>query len=439
MIPIDGNKPGNQTAVLEPHKPGMDGEPADRAALPPSHVPPSEPTAPHGAPPATARAAEPANAQAQPTRPKWQEYVTPALVVLLAAAVVATITRNWNVWEGGRIEQETDDAYVWGDLTPLSTKVAGIVRDVKVSDFQQVHKGDLLVELDDKDFLAQVAQASAAVEAAKAAIEDNRRERELQDSRIGRALTGVDEANDQIAAAQDGIEAVRADVVRTQKERKRQEVLFQAQSSTQQTVEQAVANEQRFAAELATRAAALEQAKALLHSSELAVEAERRTKVVLESQEAQLTADLHAKEAALTVAQVNFGYTKITAPNDGTVGERQVRPGQLVSPGTQVIPFVDTIKWVQANYRETQLTNVRVGDPAELRIDEYPGRVFHGKVIEIAPASGSQFALLPPDNATGNFTKVVQRITVKIALDDPSIATALRPGLSVIATVRTRG
>jgi len=120
------------------------------------------------------------------------------------------------------------------------------------------------------------------------------------------------------------------------------------------------------------------------------------------------------------------------------VGERQVRPGQLVSPGTQVISFVSRIKWVQANYRETQLTNVKVGDPAEIRVDAYPGRVVHGKVIEIAPASGSQFALLPPDNATGNFTKVVQRITVKIGLDDPSIATALRPGLSVIATVRTR-
>ena len=118
---------------------------------------------------------------------------------------------------------------------------------------------------------------------------------------------------------------------------------------------------------------------------------------------------------------MNLGYTRIYSPGDGTVGERQVRPGQLVSPGTQVIPFVDKTKWVQANYRETQLTNVRVGDPAEIRIDEYPGQIIHGKVIEIAPASGSQFALLPPDNATGNYTKVVQRIPVKIALDDPEL------------------
>ena len=151
-------------------------------------------------------------------------------------------------------------------------------------------------------------------------------------------------------------------------------------------------------------------------------------KAVLESQDAQLVADLHAKEAALTVAQVNLGYTTIEAPGDGTVGERQVRPGQLVSPGTQVISFVSKIKWVQANYRETQLTNMKVGDAAEIAVDEYPGKVFHGKVLEIAPASGSQFALLPPDNATGNYTKVVQRIPVKIALDDPSVASYLASG-----------
>src|SRR5271165_2606821 len=378
------------------------------------------------------------HAPAPPTRSMWQKYATPLLVLLLAGALVLTISRNWNAWEGGRNEQVTDDAYVRGDLTPLSTKVAGIVKEVKASDFQQVHNGDLLVELEDNDYLAQVAQATAAVEAAKAAIENNRRQRELQDARIGRAMAGIDQAKAQIAAAQDGEEAVRADVVRTQKERKRQEALLQTSSTTPQRVEQVVADEQRFAALLTSREADLEQAKAILHSNEMAAEAERRTKTVLESQEVQLVADLHLKEAALTVSQINLGYTKIAAPGDGSVGERQVRPGQLVSPGTQVIAFVSNTKWVQANYRETQLTNVKVGDPAEIRIDEYPGKVFHCKVLEIAPASGSQFALLPPDNATGNYTKVVQRIPVKIAFDDSAIATTLRPGLSVTATVRTR-
>src|ERR1700758_1553144 len=372
------------------------------------------------------------------SKPAWQQYGTPLIVLLLALAVIVTITRNWNGWEGGRIEQVTNDAYIRGDLTPLSTKVPGLVREVKVNDYQQVRKGGLLVQLDDDDYKAQLAQAAAGVEAAKAALENNRRQRQLQDSKIDRALAGIDQANAQITAAKAGKDAVQADVVRTKAERNRQEALLQTHSTTQQKVEQAVADEQRFSSQFASREADLTQARTLLRSNELAVEAERRSKQVLESQEAQLIADLHAKEAALVVAKVNLGYTRIESPGDGTVGERQVRPGQLVSPGTQVISFVPLIKWVQANYRETQLTNVKVGDPAEIRIDEYPGRVVHGKVLEIAPASGSQFALLPPDNATGNFTKVVQRIPVKIALDDSNFAAKLRPGLSVIATVRTR-
>ena len=388
--------------------------------------------------PAPLSRAQQEHAPAPPTTPKWQKFGTSALVILLAAAVVTTIVWNWNAWEGGRINQVTDDAYVRGDLTPLSTKVAGIVKDVRVSDFQQVHKGDLLVELEDDDYLAQVAQATAAVEAANAGIVNNRRQQELQDARIARALAGIDQANAQIAAAEGAEEAIQADVVRTQKERQRQEALLLTSSSTPQKVEQVVADQQRFSAQLASREADLEQAKAMLLSNQDAVETEKRTQAVLESQQMQLFADLHAKEAALTVAKVDLGYTKITAPADGSVGERQVRPGQLVSPGTQVIPFVSNMKWVQANYRETQLTNVKVGDPADVRIDEYPGKVFRGRVIEIAPASGSQFALLPPDNATGNFTKVVQRVAVKIALDDSNVATILRPGLSVVATVRTK-
>ena len=369
---------------------------------------------------------------------RWKKYVTPLLVVVLALAVLITLTRNWNAWEGGKVEQETDDAYVRGDLTPLSTKVAGIVSNVEVADYQAVHKGDLIAQLEDKDYKAQVAQAVAAVEAGHAAIENNRRQRDLQDAKIDHALAAIDLAKAQIVAAQAGIEAVQADVVRTRAERARQEALLQTQSATQQKVEQAVADERRFSAQLASREADFEEAKTSLVSNELSVEAEKRTKSVLESQDLQLIADLHAKEAALEAAQVNLGYTRIEAPADGTVGERQVRQGQLVSPGTQVISFVPLSKWVLANYRETQLTNVKVGDPAEIRIDEYPGRVVQGKVLEISPASGSQFALLPPDNATGNFTKVVQRIPVKIVLDDTDFAAKLRPGLSVIATVRTR-
>jgi membrane fusion protein (multidrug efflux system) len=371
-------------------------------------------------------------------RATWQKYGIPILVLLLATAVIVTLTRNWNAWEGSASEQVTNDAFVRGDLTPLSTKVPGLVREVNVGDYQQVHKGDVLIQLEDEDYKAQLAQAEATVEAAKAAIENNRRQSSLQDSRIERAAAGIDQANAQIVAAQAGKEAVQADVLRTKAERTRQEALLKTNSATQQKVEAAIADEERFAAQAASREADLTQARTLLHSNELAVEAERRSKAVLDSQGMQLLADLHAKQAGLAVAQVNLGYTKILAPADGTVGERQVRPGQLVSPGTQVITFVENTRWVQANFRETQLTNIRIGDTAEIRIDVYPGQVIQGKVLQIAPASGSQFALLPPDNATGNFTKVVQRVPVKISLESSALTSQLRPGLSAVVKVRTK-
>ena len=370
-------------------------------------------------------------------KPAWRKYGTPLIVLALAVAVIVTITRNWNGWEGAKAEQETNDAYVRGDLTPLSTKISGIVREVKVNDYQVVHKGDVLVQLDDDDYRAQVAQATAGVEAARAALENNLRQRQLQDSKIERALAGIDQANAEIAAAQAGKDATSADVSRTSLERTRQEALIKANATTQQKVESAVADQERFAAQSASRDADLTQAHTLLHSNQAATEAERRGKTVLESQQSQLIADLHAKEAALTVAQINLGYTRILSPADGTVGERQVRPGQLVSPGTQVMTFVENIRWVAANFRETQLTNIKPGDVADIRVDVYPGHVIKGRVLEIAPASGSQFALLPPDNATGNFTKVVQRVPVKIALDNSPLTAQLRPGLSAVVTVKT--
>src|SRR5215467_13715612 len=388
--------------------------------------------------PSTAPAPKVVERAPSPLKPMWQRFGTPLIVVLLAVAVVVTITRNWNSWEGGHVEQVTNDAYVRGDLTPLSTKVSGLVREVKVNDYQRVRKGDLLVQLDDDDYKAQQAQAAAGVEAAKAALENNRRQRELQDAKIERALAGIDQANAEIVAAQAGKNAVEADVTRTRAERNRQEALIKTNSTTQQTVEKAVADEQRFTAQYASRDADLAQAHTLLRSNQAAELAERRGKAVLESQDIQLVADLHAKEAALEVARVNLGYTQILAPADGTVGERQVRPGQLVSPGTQVMTFVENIRWLAANFRETQLTNIKVGDPAKVSVDTYPGQIFKGRVLEIAPASGSQFALLPPDNATGNFTKVVQRVPVKIALNDPALTSKLRPGLSAVVTVRTR-
>src|SRR2546429_468769 len=174
--------------------------------------------------------------QAVPRRgARGQNYTTPILVAILALAVLITITRNWNAWEGGKVEQVTDDAYVRGDLTPLSTKVAGIVRAVDVTDYQQVHRGDLLVELQDDDYRAQVDQANAAVAAARAGIEENLRQRQLQDARIAKAVAGIDQAKAQIAAAEAGKEAVQAELIRARSERKRQERLYQTHSTLRAT------------------------------------------------------------------------------------------------------------------------------------------------------------------------------------------------------------
>lgn len=369
----------------------------------------------------------------------WPGWVVPAVIFLLAAGILFTITHNWNAWVGGATTETTDDAYLHADLTPLSTKISGVVANVNVSDYQHVKAGDLLVQVKDDDFQAQLAQALAGVAAGKAAIENNRRQKQLQQAKIDRALAGVGQAQAEISAARAGIEAAQADLDRTLPERRRQEALIATASATRQKVEQAVADEERGRAQLVSRQAGLEQAKAALASSQSAVDAERRALDVLNSQEAQLRADLASREAAVDVARVNLAYTRITAPTDGMVGERKVRPGQMVNPGTQVISLVEDDVWVQANYKETQLTHIAVGNAAEIKVDAFPGIVLRGKVSNVSPASGSQFSLLPPDNATGNFTKVTQRIPVKITLDpDSRVAGRLRPGMSVLAMIDTR-
>jgi membrane fusion protein (multidrug efflux system) len=214
------------------------------------------------------------------------------------------------------------------------------------------------------------------------------------------------------------------------------------------------ADEQRFGAQLESRKADLakseallalrqaqeRQARAGLASREAELEAQRRQRGVLDAQELQLKADLRAKEEAVKIARTNLEYTRIIAPTGGVVGERKVRVGQLVSPGAQVISLVESEVWVQANYKETQLTNINKGDSAVITVDTFPGLNLKGHVEEIAPASGSQFALLPPDNASGNFTKVVQRIPVKILIDhNQRAADRLRSGMSVIVEINASG
>jgi len=375
----------------------MEGEAAPQAPSGPVSSPAS------GAGTDTKRAAPPS---------QWIRAGLLRLVILaLAIGVLFLLAIRWDVWVGLRSRQTTDDAYVRGDITPLSAQVEGYVRLVAVGDFQMVKAGDLLVQIDDDDYQARVAQAEADVLGADAAIQNLKARKDLQHAEIDQA--------------QKEIEATQADVDRTVLELRRQRALLATTYGTPQKVEQATADEKRFEATLARNQAEFQGA--------------RRQMGVLDTEESQLRAEAKAKRALLDLAKINLGYTRIVAPVNGMVGERGVRAGQYLRPGTQVISVVPLNNvWVVANYKETQLTHVAIGQKAEITIDTFPGLTVTGRVDSIAPASGSQFSLLPPDNATGNFTKVVQRIPVKIVLDgDNPLAGRLRPGMSVVATILT--
>jgi membrane fusion protein (multidrug efflux system) len=309
-----------------------------------------------------------------------------------------------------------------------------------VNDYEAVKSGQLLLQLDDEDYRATLEEARAAFAGAQAALANNQAVKRVQDSNIQNAETTVLQAVAAVSAAQAGVDAVQADFERAEIERKRQEALLESKAATQQQLEQAVADAGRFSGMLASRQADLKRAQSALSGSRSMLETEKRQREALNTKDSLYEADIQAKKAAIVVAEVNLGYTRITAPTEGAVGERHVLEGQLVAPGMQVIDLVRGDVWIQANYKETQLTNIRRGDAADIEIDTFPGVVLHGKVAEIAPASGSQFALLPPDNATGNFTKVVQRIPVKIVLDAAHpLQGKLRPGFSALVTIHASG
>jgi membrane fusion protein, multidrug efflux system len=275
-----------------------------------------------------------------------------------------------------------------------------------------VHKGDLIAIIDPSDYEAQLALAQANLAAADATLANLENQRDVQHALIRQAEATID--------------ATDADVVRYDLEAKRQrELLKGGTAGTPQFVEQADSNAKRANAQLKLNEAQLDQQKAVLTG--------------LDVQEKQIRAQIRAGEAQVTLATNNLHYTHIVAPADGLVGQRQVRPGQFVAVGTQVIAAVPLPHlWVIANYKETQMTNVRIGQPAHIAVDAFPDLVLSGHVESWSPGTGSTFALLPPDNATGNFTKVVQRVPVKIALDsDPALGALVRPGMSVEATIDT--
>ena len=367
-----------------------------------------------------------------------KSLIIPLVVLLAAGGLLFGIAGHLTGWQGSRPDQVTDDAYLRADMTPLSTRISGTVRKVNVNDYQSVKAGQTLIELDDEDYRATLSQAQAALAASEASLADNQAAKRIQDAQIDAARAGILQAEATINAAKAGIAAASPELDRAVTELHRQQALFDSKATTHQQLEMATAQQGQLSGVVDARKADFARAEGALATSQSQLEAAQRQREALNTKDDVYKADIEAKKAAIVVAQVNLAYTRIAAPTDGTVGERHALAGQLVAPGTQVIDLVQREVWVQANFKETQLTHMRVGDTADVRIDTFPNRVFHANVEQLSPASGSQFALLPPDNATGNFTKVVQRVPVKIVfLPGQPYLDRLRPGFSAVVTVHT--
>jgi membrane fusion protein (multidrug efflux system) len=333
--------------------------------------------------------------------------------LLLAGAAVAVLGgASWygyDYWTVGRYLVSTDDAYVKADNTTIAPKVSGYLTDVKVGDNERVTAGQVLARIDDRDFTVALDQAKADVSAAQAALASKQAQLDVQQAVIAaaKATVDVDTATKTFAL----------------QENKRYTDLAATGFGS-------VQNAQAAQSRNAGAEAAIQRDTANLASALKQVE-------LLKAEIAQATAAVARATALEKQAELNLGYTTISAPIDGVVGNRTLRTGQFVQAGTQLMSLVPASgAYVVANFKETQLTHVGKGQAVDLEVDMFPGQIVHGHVDSLAPASGQEFALLPPDNATGNFTKVVQRIPVKIALDDTSIA--LRPGMSVIPTIATR-
>src|SRR5437762_4604174 len=331
-----------------------------------------------------------------------------AVVVLVLAGI-----GGWYWWGVLRFRQSTDDAYVQSDVTLISPKIEGYIKKIKVADNQAVAEGAVLFVIDDRDFKAKAARAEAAVATAEATIATYESRLKLQQAMI-----------DQAAAV---VKSAEADLSRAQQDYKRYSSLMTSDFASRQRFEQAEAEARK--------------AEAALAKSRAAFAAEQNQLTVLQSQRREEEARLQQARAQLWLAKNGLDNPEIRAPISGLAGNRAGQVGQYVKPGTQLLSLVPLPHvYVTANFKETQLTRMRPGQPAEISVDAYPDRPLHGQVESFAPGRGPQFSLLPPDNATGNFTKLVQRVPVRIALAASGpMAGLLRPGLSVTVTIDTRG
>jgi len=336
--------------------------------------------------------------------------------VLFAGAGLLAIASSgyfgWHYWTVGRFHVSTDNAYVKADTITIAPKVSGYISGVLVGDNELVHAGQVIARIDNRDFTVALQQADADVVASRAASATKRAALVAQQSLIeaARATIAADEADATFAG---------------QEEKRYRELASSGSGSVQ--------NAQRATSRYAAARAAIARDTATLASAVTQLD-------VLKAELAQAEAALTHSESVRNQAALNLSYTSITAPANAVVGNRTLRVGQYVQAGTQLMSLVPVDSaYVVANYKETQLTHVRPGQPVAISVDMYPGRRFRGRIDSLSPASGQEFALLPPDNATGNFTKVVQRIPVKIVLDaTQSPADVLRPGMSVVTTIDTK-
>jgi membrane fusion protein (multidrug efflux system) len=334
---------------------------------------------------------------------------------VLAAALLAGVAFagdfGYRYWTVGRFIESTDDAYVKADYTTVAPKVAGYIRQVLVSDNDQVKAGQVLARIDDRDFQAALSQARADVKAAEAAITNIDAQIALQQSVIEQARATID-------ASQASLDFAVSDAARSAR-------LITNGAGTQSRAEQTLS--------------AREQAAAAVERDRAALVAAQNKVPVLQTQREQSAAQRDRAAAAAQQAELNLSYTDIVAAVDGTVGARSIRVGQYVTSGTQLMAVVPLhAVYVVANFKETQLTYISPGQPVEIKVDSFPDISIKGHVDSVSPASGLEFSLLPPDNATGNFTKIVQRIPVKIVIDDEAPSGLLRSGMSVEPEIDTK-
>lgn len=334
-----------------------------------------------------------------------------AIISVLALLLIGVGVAGVHWWQTGRFSESTDNAYVTGNITAFSPKVSGYVEKVLVDDNQFVEKGDVLVVIEDAEYRARLARANAAVARKRAGLLNIEHRRRLQIALIEEAEASTN--------------AHEADLTKTSKDLARAKRLVSEGWVSKQGEDYATADELR--------------ARATLTSAQAGATAARQIMAVLDSEKSQLLAEVAQSEAEVRLAQIDLDATIMRAPTTGVVGNRRVRVGEYVRAGTKLLALVPLNDvWVVANYKETQITDMRPGQPATIWIDTFPDNPIEGTVDSFSPASGAEFSLLPPENATGNFTKVVQRIPVKIALKPGHpLSGRIFPGMSVTASVNT--